>query len=159
MKPTFRTGSGDSIAKIIGQARALFFLVALFVVATWGTSLPAQTVTLYQQDFQSPLGTNGDIYFNVAAPYNGITDGTGTGGSFAGNSLLNGQIILSTTGIASGQGGSGCFLSDNTAGTASDYSSGMEVWGTQAGIAVAPNSAYTFPFYLANQQCGDPAYH
>ncbi len=151
MKPTFRTGSGDSIAKIIGQARALFFLVALFVVATWGTSLPAQTVTLYQQDFQSPLGTNGDIYFNVAAPYNGITDGTGTGGSFAGNSLLNGQIILSTTGIASGQGGSGYFLFDNTAGTASDYSSGMDVWGTQAGIAVAPNSAYTFSFYLANQ--------
>src|SRR5258708_20880495 len=137
MKPTLRTGSGDSIAKIIGQARALFFLVALVVVATWGTSLPAQTVTLYQQDFQSPLGTNGDIYFNVAAPYNGITDGTGTGGSFAGNSLLNGQIILSTTGIASGQAGSGYFLFDNTSAHPSDYSPCMDVWGPPARFPLA----------------------
>jgi hypothetical protein len=148
MKPTFRTGSGDSIAKIIGPARALFFLVALFLVATWGGSLPAQTVTLYQQDFQSPSGPNGDIYFNVASPYNGITDGTGTGASFAGNSLLNGQIITSTPGIPSGQGGSGNFLFDNTA--SGSYSSGMEIWGNQTGIAVAPNSNYTFSFYLAN---------
>jgi hypothetical protein len=151
MKPTFRTGSGDSIAKIIGPARALFFLVALFVVATWSTSLPAQTVTLYQQNFQSTSGPNGDVYFNVASPYNGITDGTGTGASFAGNSLLNGQIITGTSGISSGQGGSGNFLFDNTGGVPADYSSGMEVWGTQTGIAVAPNSAYTFSFYLANQ--------
>ena len=86
MKPTLRTGSGDSIAKIIGPARALFFLVALFVVATWSTSLPAQTVTLYQQNFQTTSGPNGDVYFNVASPYNGITDGTGTGASFAGSS-------------------------------------------------------------------------
>jgi hypothetical protein len=27
----------------------------------------------------------------------------------------------------------------------------MEIWGTQTGIAVAPNPAYTFSFYLANQ--------
>jgi hypothetical protein len=113
MKPTFRTGSG-SIAKIIGPARALFFLVALFVVATWGTSLPAQTVTLYQQNFQTTSGPNGDVYFNVASPYNGITDGTGTGASFAGNSLLNGQIITSTSGTSSGQGGPGNFLFDNS---------------------------------------------
>ena len=150
MKPTFPTASGDTIAEVIAPARALFFLVALVVVATWSTSLHAQTVTLYQQDFQSTSGPNGDIYFNVTSPYNGITDGTGTGASFAGNSLLNGQIITSATGIPSGQGGSGFFLFNNTAGTTSDYSSGMEIWGTQTGITVAANSTYTFSFYLAN---------
>jgi hypothetical protein len=87
----------------------------------------------------------------VATPYNGITDGTGTGASFAGGSLLNGQIVTSVTGIGSGQGGSGYFLYNNTGGTTSDYSSGMEIWGTQTGIGVRQNSSYTFSFYLANQ--------
>jgi hypothetical protein len=125
-------------------------LLGLLIALSWGASLPAQTVTLYQQDFQSPTGPNGDIYFNVATPYNGITDGTGTGASFAGGSLLNGQIVTSVTGISSGQGGSGYFLFNNTAGPGSNYSSGMEIWGTQTGISVQQNSSYTFSFYLAN---------
>jgi hypothetical protein len=125
-------------------------LLGLLIALSWGASLPAQTVTLYQQDFQSPTSPNGDIYFNVATPYNGITDGTGTGASFAGGSLLNGQIVTSVTGISSGQGGSGYFLFNNTGGSASDYSSGMEIWGTQTGISVRQNSSYTFSFYLAN---------
>jgi hypothetical protein len=91
-------------------------LGALLIALSWGASLQAQTVTLYQQDFQNPSGPNGDIYFNVATPYNGITDGTGTGASFAGNAFLNGQIVTSTSGIGSGQGGSGYFLFNNTAG-------------------------------------------
>jgi hypothetical protein len=126
-------------------------LGVLLIALSWGASLQAQTVTLYQQDFQSPSGPNGDVYFNVASPYNGITDGTGTGASFAGGSLLNGQIVTSVSSISSGQGGSGYFLFDNTGGTPSDYSSGMEIWGTQTGIAVQQNSSYTFSFYLANQ--------
>jgi hypothetical protein len=124
-------------------------LGALLIALSQGASLQAQTVTLYQQDFQNPSGPNGDIYFNVATPYNGITDGTGTGASFAGNAFLNGQIVTSTSGISSGQGGSGYFLFNNTAGSTS-YSSGMEIWGTQTGIAVQQNSPYTFSFYLAN---------
>jgi hypothetical protein len=124
-------------------------LGALLIALSQGASLQAQTVTLFQQDFQNPSGPNGDIYFNVATPYNGITDGTGTGASFAGNAFLNGQIVTSTSGISSGQGGSGYFLFNNTAGGTS-YSSGMEIWGTQTGIAVQQNSPYTFSFYLAN---------
>jgi hypothetical protein len=54
-------------------------LGALLIALSWGASLEAQTVTLYQQDFQSPSGPHGDVYFNVASPYDGITDGTGTG--------------------------------------------------------------------------------
>jgi hypothetical protein len=132
------------------DSNTLCLLGALLIALSWGASLQAQTVTLYQQDFQPSSLPNGDIYFNVATPYNGITDGTGTGASTAGNSLLNGQLVTSTSGIGSGQGGSGYFLFDNTGGTTADYSSGMEIWGTQSGIAVRQNSSYTFSFYLAN---------
>ena len=149
MKPIPSSRNGDTLFKFLGLVSRRCLFGALLVAGAWHASLQAQTVTLYQQDFQSTSGPNGDIYFNVGSPYNGVTDGTGTGASFAGNSLLNGQIITTTSGITSGQGGSGFFLFDNTAGSTA-YTSGMEVWGTQTGIAVAPNSTYTFSFYLAN---------
>jgi hypothetical protein len=150
MKLALHILNRDSIFKFARRSCTCYWLGALLIGLIWSVSLHAQTVTLYGQDFQNPSGPNGDIYFNVATPYNGITDGTGTGASFAGNSLVNGQIVSSTTGISGGQGGSGFFLFDNTGGTTSDYSSGMEIWGTQTAIAVRPNSTYTFSFYLAN---------
>jgi hypothetical protein len=150
MKPLLYSGNPNLSFELIASARsnsgARYFFLALFVSMLFGLSLRAQT--LYEQNFNSPSGPNGDIYFNVASIYNGITDGTGTGASFAGNTLLNGEIVTSASGIASAQGGSGYFLFNNTA--AGTYTSGMEIWGNQTPISVAANSSYTFSFYLAN---------
>jgi hypothetical protein len=118
--------------------------LALFASVGLAFSAGAQT-TLFQENYDSPSGPNGDVYFSVDPIYNGITDGTGTGASFAGNSFLNGQIVTSAIGIPAAQSGT-YFLFDNT--DTGSYTSGMEVWGTESAITVTPDTNYTFSFYL-----------
>jgi hypothetical protein len=96
---------------------------------------------VYEQNFDNPVGPHGDVYFNTASVLNGVTDGTGTGASFKGNGSSNGILA------SPGQGGSKYCLVDFLPPGAL-YPSTMDVWGTQTGIAVEPNTTYTFSFYL-----------
>ncbi len=125
-----------------------------FVVGI-STKAEAQSIIL-TQGFDTVTGANGDVYFaDSPTSYNGITDGTSSGGistgaSFAGNSNLNGRIVSTITAsygtISAPQAGT-YFLYENTN---SAFSGGEEVWGSPS-VTVTQNTNYTFSFYLANQ--------
>jgi hypothetical protein len=129
------------------------------ILTTIFLSTVAHAQLIYVEDFDSPIGTNGDVYFATSSTYNGVTDGTGggSGASFAGNpTFLNGQIVQSASAtygsITAAQSGK-YFLYANTGGG----TPAAQVWGTLSAIAVQPNRNYRFSYYLTNQDNIAPA--
>lgn len=134
------------------------YFYALFALFSMGAYLTASAQPiLYTQNFDSPVGAHGNIYFTDSPSYNGITDGSSSGGistgaSFVGNSNQNGRIVTTITAgygtITAAQSGS-YFLYQNTNAS---FSAPIVVFSTQGTtITLTQNTNYTFSFYLDNQ--------
>lgn len=110
----------------------------------------AHAQVVYTQGFDNPIGANGDVYFTDDPVYNGITDGSSSGGittgaSFAGNGNNSGLILSSFGGVGPQSGG--FFLAEGTSLGPNYVGTVFSTAGT--GISIMPNSSYQLSFYLA----------
>jgi len=123
-----------------------------------GISAQAQQ-TVYQQGFDNPVGPNGDVYFSTptlvppstSSVYNGIADGSSsggitTGGSTAGNADTNGKILTNFGGLVPQSGPD--FLVETTAVIAGQNYATTLFSTAGVPIGVLPQSTYTLSFYL-----------
>ncbi len=121
----------------------------LIVVATFTGCLQALRADIIVEDFNSPAGAEGRIFFDTDIVYDGITDAevpAASGADFNGGPFLNGQITNGIGTISTDQSGFGFFLF----GVSGGGTTSGQVWGTPTPIPVTTNTDYTLSFYLSN---------
>jgi uncharacterized protein with beta-barrel porin domain len=125
------------------------------LVSVFGLFMSASSegqITVYQQNFDNPAGANGDIYFSTPnTNYNGITDGTSsggitTGGSFIGDPATHDGVIVTNFEALTPTTGS-YLLAEGTVAGAINYA-GMLFSSTGTTINVLPQSTYLLSFSL-----------
>lgn len=139
--------------------------MALGLIALCG--LTGRADADFIEDFDSPSSIDRRILYDASPIYDGIRDVETpglVGGDDDGNNLVNGNIVMSSsqvvgfdfgTLIPNDQGGAGFFLMHGTVLGGPSYVG--DVWGTLDPVAVAPDTAYEFSFYLANAFAGNAA--
>ena len=134
-------------------------LLAIISLALLSPRASAQGVVVYAQNFDNPVGSNGDVYFQTSSLYNGLNDGSSSGGittgaSFAGNSLsginstLNGIIATSFPSIFTITPHSGPYLLED--GTDPDANVNYAANVFSVSVKLLPASTYRFSFYAAS---------